>query len=200
MTAGLFSILLVRRILDSDGSSRVTVPCDPSVMGATACSPVFGAMENFNDFPMRSPDVSPPTDGIPYGGHVTVQEGGYIFSWQSGAAQVGPITSIPDQVPPKAHVYVGLRGGQYSQSFVGFCVKYLRKYSGNSNAASYNYLSPFLCHVHVKGRRPNKNTATDERCATVDLVMCVAVIPLCPSVTMKIAHGDARTHSPEGAS
>ena len=141
------------RILDSDPDSHVSVPCDPAVVGERGCkiNPLNGWYEKSlynDDFPIDHPDVSPPIDGSPYGMHVSVDKSGYIFSWQSGAAQIGPINAVPSQ-QQQGFVYIGLRSEAYIQSFAGDCVQFLRSHR-EPTAALYNYLSPLLCHVRVK--------------------------------------------------
>jgi hypothetical protein len=140
------------RIWDSDSGSRVTVPCNPAVVGERGCqiNPFTGFYEKAlynDDFPINSAVISPPSDGSPYGVHVTVDKSGYIFSWQVGTARVGPINTVPEP-SKKGFLYVGSRSGLYTQSIAGDCVQFLRAHT-DPTAANYNYVSPYLCHVRA---------------------------------------------------
>lgn len=140
------------RIWDSDTDSRITVSCNPGVVGARGCqiNPFTGFYEKAlynDDFPIDSAIISPPADGTPYGVHITVDKSGYIFSWQVGTAHIGPTETVPEP-SQQGFLYIGSRTGLYTTTFSGDCVQFLRAHT-DPTAARYNYLSPFLCHVRT---------------------------------------------------
>ena len=187
--------IAIRRIMDSDTGSSTIVPCNEAIVGPGGCSnqkssipsfdpstgvvlnkPTFGGAGSYSgavgnvDYALTDPMVAPPTDGSPYGMHITPESNtDFIFSWQAGAALVGNYymnTSLNLTTDPKCttmmpNIKLGTSSGMYSLKFKADCVRFVRDYSKNSPEACnltqgattpcYNYLSPYLLHARVTG-------------------------------------------------
>ena len=187
--------IAVRRILDGDTGSNTIVPCNEAIVGPGGCTDQISAIPTFNpatgavtnkpsygsadtysgavgvvDYALTDPMVAPPTDGSPYGMHVTPESNtDFIFSWQAGAASVGDyfintplnLTTDPKCTTMMPNIKLGTSSGMYSLKFQAQCVRFVRDYSRNTPAACnlthgattscYNYLSPYLLHARVTG-------------------------------------------------
>ena len=186
----------VRRILDSDTGSSTVVPCNEAIVGPGGCTDQIGSnIPTFNpatgvvankpgyasagtasgavgnvDYALTDPMVAPPTDGSPYGMHVTPESNtDFIFSWQAGAAMVGNyffntplnLTTDPKCTTMMPNIKLGTSSGMYSVKFMAQCVRFVRDYSKYAPAACNltagattpcnNYLSPYIFHVRVTG-------------------------------------------------
>jgi hypothetical protein len=137
------------RILDSDSDKHTTVPCDPAVVGPRGCkiNVATGSFEKAvynDDYLIDNPQIAPPTDGTPYGMHVTVDKGGF--------------RSVPESsnVERTAFIWLGHKSGMFSHHFTGACIQFLRSYVDPA-ASDYNYLSPLLCHVRANKLPPTES-------------------------------------------
>ena len=184
----------VRRILDGDTGKNTIVPCNEAIIGPGGCTdqissskpqtvnPLTGAISNKPsyasagtdggaignvDYNLSNPMVAPPTDGSPYGMHLTPESNtDFIFSWQAGAAMVGNyfintplnLTTDPKCTTMGPNIKLGTSSGMYSIKVMAQCVRFVRDYSLNTPAACnltkgvcYNYLSPYILHARVTG-------------------------------------------------
>ncbi|GFR53263.1 hypothetical protein Agub_g16045 [Astrephomene gubernaculifera] len=135
--------------------SHQTVACDPKAVGSVAAcfSQSIPAVGNV-DFPWGSPQIAYPTDGSPWGVHLTgpYPDGRtYLLSWYTGAATVGANLTKPNTSALKT-VAVLTKGGT-SYRFSGSVITYLRTYSDPA-LANYQYLSPYIHHVLLTGLTP----------------------------------------------
>ncbi|KAG2485785.1 hypothetical protein HYH03_015496 [Edaphochlamys debaryana] len=158
---------------------HTSVPCDPDVVGSVAAcfNQAIPAIGNI-DYKFGAPEVAYPSDGAPWGVHLTgpYPDGrSYLVSWYTGAPTVGSDLTQPDtsslmayaavkadalstssammgrrMPPPRGHRPPAM---WTSRTFTGSVITYLRQYiDANANAS---YLSPHINHVVLKDLAPS---------------------------------------------
>ncbi|KAL6764742.1 Metallo-dependent phosphatase-like protein [Haematococcus lacustris] len=91
--------------IGSTANKSVTVLCNELFLGSRdACFDSRIPARGNDDYPWGSPEISYPTDGTPWGAHITgpYPDGtSYLITWYTGAARSGPSSSL--QQPPPDH-------------------------------------------------------------------------------------------------
>ncbi|KXZ54062.1 hypothetical protein GPECTOR_5g17 [Gonium pectorale] len=133
-----------------------SVPCDPKVVGSVAAcySQSLPAVGNV-DYKWGSKEISFPTDGAPWGVHLTgpYPDGRtYLVSWYTGGPTVGANLTLPDTSKEVATASVTPAKGS-AKRFTGPVITYLRAYT-DPTMTSAQYLSPRIHHVVLRNLAP----------------------------------------------
>ncbi|KAL6761255.1 Metallo-dependent phosphatase-like protein [Haematococcus lacustris] len=141
-----------------------SVPCNASVVGSVAaCFDARIEAENNEDYHWGAEEISYPTDGSPWGVHITgpYPDGvSYLISWFTGGPQIGRVGVIsqPDLSNTVAQVTLyrdDSAPGNCSCSLrepiavMGKAITYMRMYR-TAALANYSYVSPVINHVVVE--------------------------------------------------
>ncbi|KAG2441245.1 hypothetical protein HYH02_010088 [Chlamydomonas schloesseri] len=135
-----------------------TVHCDPNAVGSVAgcfdqSIPAVGNV----DFVFGAPQVAYPTDGAPWGVHLTgpYPDGRtYLVSWYTGAPTIGATVTKPDTSSMKTTAAVRKAGSNGWTKHSGSVITYLRAYSDPA-LVNGTYLSAHIHHVVLPRLDPN---------------------------------------------
>ncbi|KAG2423817.1 hypothetical protein HXX76_014977 [Chlamydomonas incerta] len=135
-----------------------TVHCDPTAVGSVAgCfDQSIPAVGNI-DYKFGAPEVAYPTNGAPWGVHLTgpYPDGRtYLVSWFTGAPAIGASVTQPDLSGMKTSAAVRKAGSKSWAKHSGSVINYMRKYT-DPTLVNGTYVSPAIHHVVLKRLDPN---------------------------------------------
>jgi len=152
---------------------HVSIPCNPAIVGSVAaCFNQSIPSQGNLDYNLTDPKVSYPTDGSPWGVHITgpYPDGAtYLVSYHSGAPTVGPANELPNPNTSKMSAFVRLRYGNrkqvimkgvvitYKRHFINGIPKpdYFNNFGLPINVYNFSYLSSPISHVLLPNLMPS---------------------------------------------
>ncbi|KAL6758152.1 Metallo-dependent phosphatase-like protein [Haematococcus lacustris] len=160
--------MLITEVGGGSDLSR-SVPCNQSVLGSyLACWNASIKAPGNVDYPWGAPEISYPTDGTPWGAHITgpyPDGSSYLVSWFSGDATTGAASGLNTSATNSSQAQVtawplrpaaaqgAAARGRELKTWQGRSLAYSRVYTAAA-AANYSYLSPAIYHVLLSGLEP----------------------------------------------